>query len=135
VIIAQELDRVGRNARHLLHLRDWCEDSCGECRGPDGKGEINPAHRHRLIVLSPHMEWPAPDGDLGSGIMWDLLGRLAQYELEAITARNRETRAWLQANSKLAVKAPYGYQVTGARHDRRGPALRQVMMGVWLRYP
>jgi DNA invertase Pin-like site-specific DNA recombinase len=101
VIIAQELDRVGRNARHLTHLREWCEDS-----------------GHRLIILSPHLEWPVPDGDLASGIIWDLLGRLAQYELEAITARNRETREWLQANGKLAVKAPYGYAVTGPRGDK-----------------
>jgi site-specific DNA recombinase len=101
VIIAQELDRVGRSARHLTHLRDWCEDT-----------------GHRLVILSPHLEWPPPDGDLASGIVWDLLGRLAQYELEAITARNRETREWLQASGKLAVKAPYGYRVTGLRGSK-----------------
>lgn len=116
VIIAQELDRVGRNARHLAKLRDWCEDT-----------------GHRLIILSPHLEWPAPKDDVASGIIWDLLGRLAQYELEAITARNRETRAWLQANGKLAVKAPYGYLITGPRgsktleiHTVTGPIVREA---------
>jgi hypothetical protein len=116
VIIAQELDRVGRNARHLAKLRDWCQDT-----------------GHRLVILSPHLEWPAAADDLASGIIWDLLGRLAQYELEAITSRNRETRAWLQANGKLAVKAPYGYAVTGQRgektleiHKVTGPIVREA---------
>jgi DNA invertase Pin-like site-specific DNA recombinase len=116
VIIAQELDRVGRNALHLAKLRDWCEDT-----------------GHKLIVLSPHLEWPPPDGDVASPIIWDLLGRLAEYELQAITARNRETRAWLQSTGKLAVKAPYGYRITGPRgsktleiHTDTGPIVREA---------
>jgi site-specific DNA recombinase len=116
VIIAQELDRVGRNARHLAHLRDWCDDN--------GK---------RLIILSPHLEWPAEETDVGSRIMWELLGILAEAELRSITIRNRETRAWLQANSKLAVKAPYGYCVAGQRsaktleiHSVTGPIVREA---------
>jgi DNA invertase Pin-like site-specific DNA recombinase len=116
VIVAADLDRVGRNARHLTHLRDWCEDN--------GK---------RLIILSPHLEWPAEENDIGSPIMWDLLGRLAQYELEGITKRNRETRAWLQRKGALAVKAPYGYIIVGVRtektleiHPITGPILREA---------
>lgn len=116
VIIATDLDRVGRSARHLAHLRDWCDDN--------GK---------RLIILSPHLEWPPEPGDIGSPIMWDLLGRLAQYELEAITKRNRETRAWLQRNGKLSVKAPFGYRIIGKRsaktlevHPITGPILKEA---------
>lgn len=116
VLVAQELDRVGRNARHLAKLRDWCEDT-----------------GHRLIVLQPHLEWPVTPGDMGSEIMWNLLGILAQYELDAITVRNRETREWLQANGKLAVKAPYGFTVIGPRgsksldiHKETGPIVREA---------
>lgn len=116
VILASDLDRVGRNARHLTHLRDWCDDT-----------------GHKLIILKPHLEWPPPAGDMASPIMWDLLGRLAEYELQAITVRNRETRAWLQRNNALAVKAPYGYRVTGERskktlevHPVTGPIVREA---------
>jgi DNA invertase Pin-like site-specific DNA recombinase len=116
VILASDLDRVGRNARHLTRLRDWCEDT-----------------GHRLIVLSPHLEWPPADGDLASPIIWDLLGRLAEYELRTITARNRETREWLESHGALARKAPYGYRVTGERGHKAlevdpvtGPAVREA---------
>jgi site-specific DNA recombinase len=116
VILATDLDRVGRNARHLTHLREWCEDT-----------------GHKLIILSPHLEWPPPDGDMASGIMWDLLGRLAQYELEAITKRNQETRQWLTRNGALAGKAPYGYRVAGERGRKTleinpvtGPIVREA---------
>jgi DNA invertase Pin-like site-specific DNA recombinase len=116
VIIATDLDRIGRNARHLTHLRDWCDDN--------GK---------RLIILSPHLEWPPDPDDVGSPIMWDLLGRLAEAELKAITKRNRDTRAWLQQNGRLAGKAPYGYRIVGPRSAKTleidpvtGPIVREA---------
>lgn len=116
LILANDLDRVGRNARHLTHLREWCEDTA-----------------HKLIILNPHLEWPPADGDMASPIIWDLLGRLAEYELKAITTRNRETRAWLQSHGALAVKAPFGYHAVGERasktleiHPVTGPIVREA---------
>jgi len=50
-------------------------------------------------------------------IMWDLLARLAEYELKAITKRIKETREWLQANNFLVGSYPYGYITTP--RDRR----------------
>src|SRR5512146_2420401 len=116
VLIAQELDRVGRNARHLAKLRDWCEDT-----------------GHRLIILSPHLEWPVAKDDVASGIIWDLLGRLAEYELHAITERNAATREWLQSTGKPVGRAPYGYVIVGPRgkktldiHKVTGPIVREA---------
>lgn len=102
VIVADDLDRIGRNARHLTHLRDWCDDT-----------------GHRMIVLHPHLEWPPESDDMASPIMWDLLGRLAEYELASITKRNRGTREWLTVNGYLVGRAMYGYRVT-AGETRKG---------------
>lgn len=88
------MDRLGRNARHISAMRDWAED-----------------HHKKLIIISPPLQWPPADGDLASPIIWDVLARLAEYELRAITKRNRETRAFLEANGLLAGRWPYGYMV------------------------
>ena len=116
VLIAEDIERIGRSARHLTHLRDWAEDT-----------------GHRIIVLSPHLEWPVEPGDVASGLMWDMLGRMAQWELENITKRNRETREYLESHGKLARKAPYGYRIVGDRGDKSleidpvtGPILKEA---------
>lgn len=112
-IVAAYLDRLGRNARHLAELRDWCED-----------------HGKRLTVVSPPLHWPPDPEDLASPIIWDVLGRLAEYELAAITKRNRDTVTWLQANDYLTGKPPYGYRII-PKGDHKGlepdPALIPVL--------
>jgi DNA invertase Pin-like site-specific DNA recombinase len=88
------LDRLGRNARHIAAMRDWAED-----------------HGKKLIITSPPLQWPPADNDLASPIIWDVLSRLAEYELKAITKRNRETQAYLKANGFLVGRYPYGYMI------------------------
>jgi len=100
-IIAATLDRLGRNARYLNKLRYWAED-----------------HGKTLIVVSPALRWPPPEGDMSSGV-WDVLGRLAEYELAAITKRNRETQDWLRRNHFLVGRPPYGYQIVEAGDHKR----------------
>lgn len=93
-LVASNLDRLGRNARHLAKLRDWCED-----------------HGKRLTIISPPLHWPPEPDDLASPIIWDVLSRLAEFELSTITRRARETRQWLTANGYLVGRAPFGYRI------------------------
>jgi site-specific DNA recombinase len=99
--IFSALDRLGRNARHISAMRDWAED-----------------HGKVLIVRSPHLIWPPEEDDLASPIMWDLLARLAEYELKAITKRIKETQDWLQANNFLVGSYPYGYTTSPVKSSK-----------------
>jgi site-specific DNA recombinase len=99
--IFSALDRLGRNVRHISAMRDWAEDY----------GKV-------LIVRSPHLIWPPEEDDLASPIMWDLLARLAEYELKAITKRIKETQDWLQANNFLVGMYPYGYTTTPVKGSK-----------------
>jgi DNA invertase Pin-like site-specific DNA recombinase len=92
--IFSALDRLGRNARHISWMRDWAED-----------------HGKVLIITSPPLQWPPAEGDVAGPIIWDVMARLAEYELYAITKRNRETLAYLRANKSLSSWWPYGYTV------------------------
>jgi DNA invertase Pin-like site-specific DNA recombinase len=116
-IIASALDRFGRNARHLTELRAWAEDS--------GK---------KLIVISPALQWPPADAnDFASPIIWDLLGRLAEYELNAITKRARETQKWLKDNGYLVGRAPFGFLIVEKDNHKTlapDPALVPVIHGM-----
>jgi len=106
-IIASALDRLGRNARHLSALRDWAEDN-----------------NKKIIVISPPLQWPPEPDDLASPIIWDVLGRLAEYELKAITKRSVETQAYLRANGFLVGTIPYGYIAIakgGSKHKTLAP--------------
>lgn len=94
-IVASALDRFGRNARHLVELRDWAV----------GNGKT-------LIVISPALQWPPQDAnDFATRMVWGILGDLAEYELQAITKRNRETKKWLADNGYLEGKPPFGFRV------------------------
>lgn len=99
--IFSALDRLGRNARHISAMRDWAED-----------------HGKVLIVRTPHLIWPPEEDDLASPIMWDLLARLAEYELKAITKRIKETQDWLHANGFLVGKYPYGYTTSPVKNSK-----------------
>lgn len=99
--IFSALDRLGRNARHISAMRDWAED-----------------HGKVLIIVSPPLQWPPAEGDLASPIIWDVLARLAEYELKAITKRIKETREWLHANNFLVGSYPYGYTTTPVKNSK-----------------
>ncbi len=115
--IFSALDRLGRNARHISAMRDWAEDY----------GKV-------LIVRSPHLIWPPEEDDLASPIMWDLLARLAEYELKAITKRIKETQDWLQANNFLVGSYPYGYTTTALKNSKTlipEPAQAEVVQQIF----
>jgi site-specific DNA recombinase len=120
-IIASALDRFGRNARQMMELRDWAE----------ANGKV-------LIVISPSLQWPPKDeDDFASPIIWDLLGRLAEYELKAITKRNRETGKWLRENGYLQGRPPFGYKVSGKDNHKTlapDPDLAPVIREMAQRY-
>lgn len=92
--IFSNIDRLGRNARHISAMRDWAED-----------------HGKTLIIVDPPLMWPPAENDMAGPIVWDILSRLAEAELKAITKRNRETLAYLKANKFLSGRWPFGYQV------------------------
>lgn len=105
-IIAAKLDRLGRNARHLTELRNWAED-----------------HGKSLFVVEPTLQWPPAPGDMAQPIIWDVLSRLAEYELAAITERNHGTQEWLRRNGYLVGKATFGYRIAPHPDDPKHKTL------------
>lgn len=95
-MVAMKLDRFGRSARDLQNLRNWCTDN--------GK---------KLTVTSLNLHWPAEDGIAGmpSRVMWDLLGELAQAELEGMTERRLDTTAYGRKVGRwMNTKPRFGYR-------------------------
>jgi DNA invertase Pin-like site-specific DNA recombinase len=60
-IVASSLDSLSRSTRDLAELRVWAEE-----------------HNKRLRILSPSLVWPGEPGDFSTGIVWSVLGELAQ---------------------------------------------------------
>jgi DNA invertase Pin-like site-specific DNA recombinase len=97
-LVASSIDRLGRNARDLHELQDWCE-----------------RHGKRITILSPRLHWPVPDDDFASAIVWDVLGRLAEIELKMTRKRYADTRAFLRSQKSLIGKPCWGFLVTGGK--------------------
>lgn len=119
-LVAAALDRLGRNARDLSRLRDWAEDN--------GK---------RVTVLSPALHWPPDDDDFASPIIWDVLGRLAEYELRTITKRYADTRSYLRRNNYLVGKPPWGFRAVPSGDHKTlavDPVLEPVLREMVSRY-
>ncbi len=121
-VLASDLDRLGRNARDLHELRNWAED-----------------HGKRLQIISPPLTWPPAEDDLSSGIIWDVLGRLAEYELRQIRKRSVATQVWLKENGYLVGRPPFGFRVvpvpgSGVKDDHKtlepDPALTAYVVGM-----
>jgi site-specific DNA recombinase len=117
-VVASTLDRLGRSAGDLQDLRKWA----------DRNGKT-------LRVLKPDLTWPAPDGTAGipSKIMWELLGILAEAELEATKERYAAARADLIGRGSFVGKPPWGYVIVGdkfhkslAPHPKLAPYLRKM---------
>ena len=117
-IVASSLDRLGRNARDLQELRNWAD-----------------ANGKTLRVLKPDLTWPVPEGLAGmpSKIMWELLGILAEAELEATKERSATARKALLADGAFYGKPPWGFEVLGDKFKKTlapDPALVPYMRGM-----
>lgn len=96
-IVAATLDRLARNSRWLTKLKDWAAD-----------------HGKQLIVISPALRWPIEPDDIGSKIMWEILGIMAEYELDMVKRRSAETRRKLVSGNKLVGRAPWAFMIVDA---------------------
>lgn len=101
VIVASTVDRLGRNARDNMNLRQWAEDN--------GK---------QLVILQPSMTWPVPSGDFTSALLWDLTARFAEMELQTITKRHADARIKVRENGGFVGKPPFAFEVTGEKYAR-----------------
>jgi DNA invertase Pin-like site-specific DNA recombinase len=97
-LVASAIDRLGRNARDLFELRNWCEDR--------GK---------RITVLSPRLHWPPAEDDMSSRITWTVLEQLAEIELRQTRYRYAQTRDLLRSHKSMIGKACWGFRVTGPK--------------------
>lgn len=97
-IVASAIDRLGRNARDLADLRAFAED-----------------HGKRITILSPRLHWPPAPDDFASGLIWDVLARLAEIELRLTSKRYADTRAYLRERHSLIGKAPWGFRIIGTK--------------------
>jgi site-specific DNA recombinase len=95
VLLADDIERLGRNARHLYALRNWCDDT-----------------GHGIEIGSPPMSWPPAADDPVSPMMWDLVSRMAEWELKRITDRNRKTQQYIKSQGYLSGRPPYGTRAT-----------------------
>lgn len=115
-LVAAALDRLGRNARDLAALRDFAED-----------------HGKRLVILSPRLTWPPAEDDFASGLIWDVLGRLAEIELRLTAKRYADTRAYLRDRESLIGKPCWGFIVTGTKAEKTltpDPARLDYLLGM-----
>lgn len=97
-VVASALDRLGRNARDLADLRAFAED-----------------HGKRITILSPRLTWPPAPDDLTSGLIWDVVGRLAEIELRLTSKRYRDTRAYLASRGSLLGRPAWGFRIVGSK--------------------
>ena len=116
-IVASSVDRLGRNFRDMCALRDWAEDT--------HKG---------ITVLDPPLHWPPAPDDVLTPIMWDLLARFAQWELQTITKRHRDARVKVRENGGYVGRPPFGFEVVGEKYSRTiqpipnlTPAIRELV--------
>lgn len=102
-IVASTLDRLGRNARDLQDLRKWADK-----------------HGKSLRLLNPELTYPTPEGTAGipHKMMWELLGVLAEAELEATRERYAAARKHLIDNGSFVGKPPWGFQVVGGSYNK-----------------
>lgn len=93
-IAARHLDRLGRSSRYLTKLREWAEDQ-----------------DKQIIVMEPSLKWPVEANDIGSKIMWEILGIMAEYELTMIKHRIHNSRVRLVNQGVLVGRPPFAYRV------------------------
>lgn len=100
-LVASAIDRLGRNARDLYDLRNWCVD-----------------HGKRITILSPRLHWPPADDDFTSSIVWVVLEQLAQIELQQTKKRYADTRALLRERKSMLGKPIWGFRITGTKMSK-----------------
>lgn len=97
-LVASAIDRLGRNARDLNDLKNWCVDN--------GK---------RITILSPRLHWPPAENDFASPIVWAVLEQLAEIELRMTTKRYADTRDFIRDRKSMLGKPCWGFRITGAK--------------------
>lgn len=100
-IVASSLDRLSRSTRDLAELRVWAEE-----------------HNKRLRILSPPLVWPGEPGDFSSGIVWSVLGELAQIERQTVSKRYSDLQSHLKEKGSLAGRPPWGFNVVGDKYGK-----------------
>ena len=116
-LIASSVDRLGRSAADLFHLREWAEQQ--------GKS---------IQVISPRMAWPPAPDDMASPITFDVLAGIAEAELRLVTKRHADARAKVRENGAFFGKPPFGFEVVGERYHKKlqlradlAPVLREMV--------
>ena len=100
-IVASSLDRLSRSTRDLAELRVWAEE-----------------HNKRLRILSPPLVWPGEPGDFSSGMVWSVLGELAQIERQTVSKRYRDLQSHLKDKGSLAGRPPWGFSLSATNTAR-----------------
>jgi site-specific DNA recombinase len=97
-LVAATIDRLGRNARDLADLRNWCED-----------------HHKKITILSPRMSWPPAADDFSSQIVWTVLEALAEIQLRQTRKQYADTRDFLRTQKSLIGRACWGFMIVGPK--------------------
>jgi len=121
-ILVSKIDRLTRKTD--WDIRQWAED-----------------HGKRILVVSPELEWPPPQGEAGTAtrIIWDNLVNLAAGEWENTSTRYRRMQRALRDQAFFVGKPPYGYhivQVDGTEHKtlELDPVTSAIARGMARRY-
>jgi site-specific DNA recombinase len=97
-IVASAIDRLGRNARDMAQLKNWCEDN--------GK---------RITILQPRLHWPPAPDDFSSPIVWAVLEQLAEIELRQTKQRYADKRQMLRDSKSMLGHPCWGFKITGPK--------------------
>lgn len=121
-ILVSRIDRLTR--KQDWDIRQWAEE-----------------HGKRILVVSPELEWPPPQGEAGTAtrIIWDNLVDLAAGEWENTSIRYRRMQRALRDQAFFVGKPPYGYhivQVDGTEHKtlEPDPVTSAIARGMAQRY-
>lgn len=96
-IVVEKLDRLGRNAQDLRDLVVWLEK-----------------RNKQVVILSPRLILPAPEGEWAMRLTWQIMAELAQIELEQTRARYAATKDYLREAGSFLGKAPWYTRIVGS---------------------
>lgn len=118
MIVSSSIDRLGRSAADLFALREWATE-----------------HGKIIVIRTPNLVWPPSPDDIGSPIVWDVIGRVGEIELNLIKKRSADTRAVITDTGGAIGKVPWAFCIEGSRYEktiRPVPSLVGHLLGmVW----